>query len=180
MPVSVISSGLQSYSFVQAFLTSSTSPSHFNSTQFCLLCDIITAFFISKLTFYLSAFPCFLTCCQLTKTQKAEKYRSRLLLEYNLVHNCSAFLAFFFSFFKLFLPFPGPMMTSFFKVDTELFLLIAFRLFQGFSGLHKPKKAKCHTSDVGDDEAPYFVLRFFHTEFGSRFCLFYVNLHLQS
>ena len=39
-------------------------------------------------------------------------------------------------------------MTSFFKVDTELFLLIAFRLFQGFSGLHKPKKAKCHTSDV--------------------------------
>ena len=39
-------------------------------------------------------------------------------------------------------------MTSFFKVDTELFLLIAFRLFQGFSGLHKPKKAKCHTSDA--------------------------------
>ena len=33
-------------------------------------------------------------------------------------------------------------MSSFFKVDTELFLLIAF------SGLHKPKKAKCHTSDA--------------------------------
>ena len=49
---------------------------------------------ISKLTFYLSAFPCFLPCCQLTKSQKAEKYKSRLLLEYNLVLNCSAFLAF--------------------------------------------------------------------------------------
>ena len=89
----------------------------------------------------------FSTYCQLTKTQKAEKYKSHLLLEYNLVLNCSAILAFF-SFFKLFLLFPGPMMTSFFKVDTELFLLIAFRLFQGFSGLHKPKKAKCHTSDA--------------------------------
>ena len=51
---------------------------------------------ISKLTFYLLAFPCFLTCCQLTKSQKAEKYKSRLLLEYNLVVNCSAFLAFFY------------------------------------------------------------------------------------
>ena len=40
------------------------------------------------------------------------------------------------------------MTTSFFKVDTELFLLIAFRLFQAFSGFHKPKKAKCHTSDA--------------------------------
>ena len=40
------------------------------------------------------------------------------------------------------------MTTSFFKVDTELFLLIGFRLFQAFSGLHKSKKAKCHTSDA--------------------------------
>ena len=36
---------------------------------------------ISKLTFNLSAFPCFLTCCQLTKSQKAEKYKSCLLLD---------------------------------------------------------------------------------------------------
>ena len=57
--------------------------------------------------------------------------------------NCSAFLAFFW----LFLLFPGPMKTSFFKVDAELFLLIAFRAFYAFLGLHKPKKVKCHTSD---------------------------------
>ena len=68
------------------------------------------------------------------ESTKAEKYKSRLLLEYNLVVNCSAS-------FKLFLLFPGPMTTSLFKVDTEPFLLIAFRLSQA-------KKAKCHTSDA--------------------------------
>ena len=61
---------------------------------------------VAKMTFYLSAFPCFLTCRQLTKSQKAEKYKSCLLLdevtvlriknklEYNLVVNCSAFWPF--------------------------------------------------------------------------------------
>ena len=47
--------------------------------------------FISKLTFYLLAFPCFLTYCQLMKKQKAEKDKSCLLLEYNLVANCLLF-----------------------------------------------------------------------------------------
>ena len=60
--------------------------------------------YISKLTFCLSAFPCFLTCCQLTKSQKKKSWKVQKpsTLEYNLVLNCSAFLAFFFLAFSSF------------------------------------------------------------------------------
>ena len=46
---------------------------------------------ISKLTFYLSAFPCFLTCCQLTKSQKLKSIKAVYFWTkyYELSTNCS-------------------------------------------------------------------------------------------